>query len=346
MHEDPDGPFFEDLAAGWRFTGSSGHTLDEGRAAWYAAMSGVQSPLFLDAALARAVAGERLVDPGLVAQVSIGQSTVATRQVVANLFYRGMVQHRPVPVGTTLLTDVEVGAASEARPRPDRPPRGKVVLQITTRDQDGEVVLSYQRCALVRKRDRADTGRRDDVGSAGGPVDLAAWVRLVPSGWRLDRFPPAEQAWPVGARRADPLREPVTDPLALVRLTGNLARAHRDPDAGVAGRPLVYGGHTVALAQASLGRMFPGIVTTLGWHACEHPEPVFEGDLLEFSAEPVEVTPLPNGSIVLFDVTGTVVSSDRAGRASPSCPEPVQGVPRTVLRWIPVALAAAGAAPG
>lgn len=92
---DANGPFFEDLAAGWRFSGSSGHTIDEGHAAWYTAVSGDQAPLFLDRSLAREVtsADQRLIDPALVAQVSIGQSTVATRQVVANLFYRRMVQH-------------------------------------------------------------------------------------------------------------------------------------------------------------------------------------------------------------------------------------------------------------
>jgi hypothetical protein len=30
---DVDGPFFEDLAVGWRFSGASGHTIDEGHAA-------------------------------------------------------------------------------------------------------------------------------------------------------------------------------------------------------------------------------------------------------------------------------------------------------------------------
>lgn len=114
----------------------------------------------------------------------------------------------------------------------------------------------------------------------------------------------------------------MTEPLALVRLTGNLARVHRDPASGADGRRLVYGGQVVALAQASLGRMFPGIVTTLGWHACEHPGPVFEGDLLEFSAELVDAAPCRGGSVVLFEVTGAPLPS----RAPPAALATV-GVP-------------------
>ena len=28
--------------------------------------------------------------------------------------------------------------------------------------------------------------------------------------------------------------------------------------------------------------MFPGIATVIGWQSCEHPAPVFEGDVLSF----------------------------------------------------------------
>jgi hypothetical protein len=47
-------------------------------------------------------------------------------------------------------------------------------------------------------------------------------------------------------------------------------------------RRLVYGGHTIGLAQASLCRCFPGTAAVLGWQACDHPAPVFEEDVLTF----------------------------------------------------------------
>ena len=56
--------------------------------------------------------------------VSIGQSTVATRRVIANLFYRGVVLRRQVFLGDTLATSVRILGLKENTRRPDRPPWG------------------------------------------------------------------------------------------------------------------------------------------------------------------------------------------------------------------------------
>lgn len=312
------GPYFEDLAAGTLLPAESGMTLDTGHAAVYGALSGDGSPVFLDQEYARSMGiTAPLLNPGLVAHVSIGQSTVATTNVVANLFYRRLVHLRPVPVGETLRTDVKVLAAREATPRPDREPRGKVLLRSRMRDSQDRIVLEYERCALVRKRNPADTGWRDDTGRIDPPPVL---TRPAPAQWPWDPPELSAPGWPVGAARIDPVREPVTEELALVRLTGNLAAAHRDPQAGQSGRRLVYGGHAIALAQASLARMMPGLVTILGWHGCEHLAPVFAGDLLEFTATPLQV----DGAVVHFRVTAAVA-----------------GAP--VLVWQPIVLVRPGA---
>ncbi len=83
----------------------------------------------------------------------------------------------------------------------------------------------------------------------------------------------------VGTTRIDPLRDTVTSAPELARLTQNLAPVHRDPTAG-GGRRLVYGGHTIGLAQASLHRLMPSTATVLGWQACDHTGPVYEDDVL------------------------------------------------------------------
>ncbi|HVX43470.1 MAG TPA: MaoC family dehydratase [Mycobacteriales bacterium] len=316
------GPYFEDLGAGTCLPAESGMTLDSGHAAVYRALSGDASPVYLDREYARSMGidGPPLVNPGLVAHVSIGQSSVATANVVANLFYRRLVHWRPVAIGETIRTDVEVVAAREATPRADREPRGKVLLRSRARNSQGEIVLEYERCALVRKRAAEDTGRRDGTGRIDPVVELSGADRWP---WTPPAF--TGPGWRVGEPRTDPVREPVTEELALVRLTGNLAAAHRDPRFGQAGRRLVYGGHAIALAQAALARLTPGLITILGWHGCEHLGPVFAGDLLEFTATPVQGA----GAAVHFQVTGAVV-----GAGSP---------PRTVLSWQPIVLVRPGA---
>ncbi|MEZ5166469.1 MAG: hypothetical protein R2695_08230 [Acidimicrobiales bacterium] len=56
----------------------------------------------------------------------------------------------------------------------------------------------------------------------------------------------------------------------MVRLTHNLAMIHRDAVRSPYPVRLVYGGHVVGLAQASLSRVLPGMATVAGWHGCDH----------------------------------------------------------------------------
>ena len=70
----------------------------------------------------------------------------------------------------------------------------------------------------------------------------------------------------------------------LARLTLNVAMAHHDATSTGDGRRLVYGGHTIGLAAAQATRALPTLVTILGWHACDHTAPVFEGDTLRSRA--------------------------------------------------------------
>ena len=100
-----EGPFFNELAVGQTFPPVPGVTLTDGLAAAHQAIVGNRLPLSLDGELARAVTGGgRLASPALVWDVAIGQSTVATHHVKANLFYRGLWFHR-APVTFPSSTD-------------------------------------------------------------------------------------------------------------------------------------------------------------------------------------------------------------------------------------------------
>jgi acyl dehydratase len=250
---------------------------------------------------------------------------VATRRVIANLFYRGVVLQRPVFVGDTLSTTVVVRGLKENARRPDRPPRGMVLLAITTVNQDGDVVVDYERCAMVNVRDE-DTpmGHDDDLGPATTPLDLARYAEAAPSGWDLSHLPAAPAPWPAGEVRSDQLRDTVSSAIELARLTQNLAPVHRDATLGHGGRRLVYGGHTIGLAQASLARLLPSMATVVGWHSGDHIGPVFEGDVLSFRAELLEEAAAAGGRLLAFSVIAT---TDR------------DGTPTDVLDWRPVVLA-------
>jgi acyl dehydratase len=110
--------------------------------------------LALDADLAMAVmrATAALAHPALVCDVAIGQSTLATQRVKANLFYRGLAFHRFPVIGDTLFTRTEVVGLKQNSAKPGREPTGVAALRMTTIDQIGRLVLDFHRCAMLPLR--------------------------------------------------------------------------------------------------------------------------------------------------------------------------------------------------
>jgi len=319
-----DGPYFDDLRVGQRLEPSPAITIGPGEAALYQSICGDPYALALSSPLAVAVSGSpgAMVNPALVLQVAIGQSTVATRRVIANLFYRDVIVRSAVRTGETLTTTVEILGMRETGRKPDRPRRGMVLLRMRTTNDRGELITEFERCALLpfRHLDTAFTADDTLVGPSGA-ADLASFAQHAPITWDLTPLGPPT-SWPIGEPHVDPLRDTVTLATALVRLTQNLAAPHRDARLGQRGKRLVYGGHTIGLAQASLHRMIPNAATVIGWHSCDHISPVFEDDVLSVSATLEQARACGPGRLLAFRVA---VDAERDGD------EPV-----AVLDWQPV----------
>jgi acyl dehydratase len=298
------GPYFDELAVGDTFTGAPGVTLTSGHAAAHQAVLGDRLRLPLDHALATEVAGAPLAHPALVWDVAIGQSTVVTQRVRANLFYRGLAFHRYPALGDTLRTTTEVVGLKENSRKPDRPPTGLAALRITTVDQHARPVLDFLRCAMLPLRSTGPTGHRDDLSALTGAAPGTPPV----AGWDLAAFRrlPGEHAADLAVGRAweNTGADVVSAAPELARLTVNIAAAHHD---GTDGERLVYGGHTVGLALAQACRAIPNIVTVTSWASCDHTGPVREGDSLRSRVEVTAVTPLADGGLV--DLRSTVESA-------------------------------------
>jgi len=300
-----EGPYFDELAVGQEFGGAPGITLTSGLAAAHQAITGDRLALATDHDLCRRVTGGApLASPGLVWDVAIGQSTVVTQHVKANLFYRGLAFRRAPRLGDTLRTSTQVVALKQNQPREGRAPTGLAVLRITTVDQQRRPVLDFWRCAMLPLRDEdRQTGHAGDLASVGQPIDDPA---ALVSGWRLAEFA-GQAAGPrlaelraelrAGRRWAVPGGDVVSSAPELARLTLNIAMAHHDAQAA-GGQRLVYGGHTVGLALAQAARSLPSLVTVAAWHGCDHLGPVYEGDTLRSTILVEQVDPLPAGALV------------------------------------------------
>lgn len=294
------GPWFEDLKVGQVVDDAPPLTLTPAHALLHQSLTGDRLRLPLDHTLSAAVTNraEPLAHPLLVTNVAIGQSTVLTQRVKANLFYRGLVLECPVHIGDTLETVTEVVGLRQNQPRPGRPATGLAALRCTTWNQDGRRVLDFYRCPMLPLRDpEGVTGHDDDfagipddldddrLAAAVAEWDLAAFRLRTGSAGRTGELLP-------GTIYVLESRDTVTGACELARATLNLAEAHTDARRSPYGRRLVYGGHTIALAGAAVSRAIPGLVTIVGWRSCDHAGPVFEGDALRTEVAVEAVSPV------------------------------------------------------
>ena len=318
-----ESPYYEDLSIGQVLPRQPSVVIDDGMAALYQSMVGERLPMAMDPAVCQAVTGQpgRLVSAALVMHLSTGHSTTLTRRVIANLFYRDLRFVRPVFIGQSLATTVTVVALADSRPRPGRPHRGKALVDIVT-TADGDLAVTYQRAPLLPQATDEQPGHEDDLGTA-PPLDLGSYVELVPAHWDFAPLGPGTD-WRPGTTLSDPARDVVENALLLVRLTNNLAMVHRDADESPYPQRLLYGGHIVGLAQASLSRVLPGMATVVGWHGCDHTGPAFEGDQVSFQHTLLEVMPARGGRIFAVKVEGFAHRTDE---------------PDHILDWIVIAAA-------
>ena len=257
-------------------------TLTAGAAAAHQAILGDRLRLALDGELAAAVTGEPgpLAHPAFVCDVAIGQSTLVTQRVKANLFYRGLAFHRCPMVGDTLTTHTEVVGLKQNSSKPGRAATGLAALRMTTVDQADRKVLDFYRCAMLPlSGDDVATGHADDLSTVG--VDAPAAPNPT-AGWNTEAFRTRVSGSHFDPDLAGSVLHSTADVVSsapeLARLTLNIAATHHDWRVG--GQRLVYGGHTIGLALAQATRLLPNLVTVLGWESCDHTGPVHEGDTL------------------------------------------------------------------
>jgi acyl dehydratase len=296
------GPYFDDLQTGQVFAGAPAMTLTPGMAAVHQSILGDRLRLPLDTELSMAVTGltAPLAHPGLVCDVAIGQSTLVTQHVKANLFYRGLVFYRYPVIGDTLFTRTEVVGLKKNSAKPDRAPTGLVALRMTTIDQADRLILDFYRCAMLPLSPGAAGGvadHTDDLATVGADLgqppsatdewDGAVFRERIP-GPHFD----TEMAGAVLQSSADV----VSSAPELARLTLNIAAVHHDSRIG--GRRLVYGGHTIGLALAQASRLLPNLATVLAWQSCDHTAPVYEGDTLHSELHIDSAEPTDNGGVL------------------------------------------------
>ncbi|MGZ4509869.1 MAG: MaoC family dehydratase [Mycobacterium sp.] len=296
------GPYFDDLSVGQVFDWAPATTLSSGLAAAHQAIVGDRLRLACDAVLCTAVTGVPgpLAHPALVSDVAIGQSTLATQRVKANLFYRGLMFHRFPVIGDTIYTRTEVVGLRANSLKPGRAPTGLAALRMTTIDQADRLVLDFYRCAMLPASPDWDPhgAPSDDLSEIG--ADAPGPASDPAAHWDGDVFRARVPGPHFDAAMAGAVLHSTGDVVSgapeLARLTLNIAATHHDSRIG--GHRLVYGGHTIGLALAQASRLLPNLATVLGWESCDHTGPVHEGDTLYSELHIESAEPTDHGGVL------------------------------------------------
>lgn len=142
---------FEDFAPGRRFTHHWGRTVTESDNTLFSILTMHYNPQYTNAEIARENGYETTpVNPMLVFNTVFGLSVEDLSEGGGPfLGVNDLTFHKPVYPGDTLRAESEVLSARESEKRPTF---GIVTWATKGFDQRGELVISFQRSNLVRKR--------------------------------------------------------------------------------------------------------------------------------------------------------------------------------------------------
>jgi acyl dehydratase len=143
------GLYFEEFELGTRYLHRPGRTVTEADNVLFTTLTMNTQALHLDAAFAATQPfGQRLVNSMFTLATLVGSSVAQLTQgtLVANLGFNEVAFPKPVFIGDTLYSETMV---ETKRLSGSRPGQGLVTLVHTARNQDGDVVATAGRTALV-----------------------------------------------------------------------------------------------------------------------------------------------------------------------------------------------------
>jgi 2-methylfumaryl-CoA hydratase len=291
------GNFLEDFGVGQIFRHKRGKTLSPGLFNAFSEFTMTTNPLSKNARYARAYGFRDLVvPPGLVMNVAFSQTVEdISENARANLEYIGMRFGSPVIVGDTIEVETIVLGVKPSSRDPDR---GVVHVRSTAKNQDGAVVITFERKVQVWKNDPSAKiedaeipSPRVDCTLSLPPYDSARGYRELAHLSAADGY--FEDLTPGDTLEHSRGRTITTEHIALTAQLDNTSQVHsnqflidQNPAKYIGGQLIVYGGIPfnvfLGLASPDIGENSLGDVE---YSTGRHSGPVFTGDTLFASTE-------------------------------------------------------------
>ncbi|HSD09690.1 MAG TPA: MaoC family dehydratase [Candidatus Binatia bacterium] len=291
------GHFLEDFRVGQVFRHKRGKTITSGLFNTFSEFTMTTNPLAKNARYARAYGFRDLVaPPGLVMNVAFSQTVEdVSENARANLEYIGMRFGKAVVVGDTIEVETTVLGVKPSSKDADR---GVVHVRSTGRNQDGAVVITFERKVQVWKGDQA---ARVDDGEIPSPVidcsldlppydttrDYRSLAHLSAADGYFEDLAPGDTIEHSRGRTI------TTEHIALTAQLDNTSQVHcnqflidQNPAKYIGGQLIVYGGIAfnvfLGLSSPDVGENSLGDVE---YRTGRHTGPVFAGDTLFASTE-------------------------------------------------------------
>lgn len=320
------GNYFEDFKLGQIIVHATPRTVSVGDVALYMALYGPRFAVQSSDAFAKAIGYPQApVDDLLAFHVVFGKTVPdISLNAIANLGYAECRFERPVYPGDTLATVSEVIGLKENSNKET----GTVYVRSTGRNQRGEVVISYVRWVMVRKRDKAAACPQTLVPKLSDRVDPATLATAVP---QLDAkafdlaLSGSRHTWAdytVGEKidHVDGMTVEEAEHQMATRLYQNTAKVHFNQHTeakGRFGKRIIYGGVVISLARAlsfnGLGNAFHMAAINGGRHVA----PLFAGDTVYAWSEVLEKAEIAGRADVAALRTRLVALKNRDAEACP-----------------------------
>jgi itaconyl-CoA hydratase len=154
------GRFFEDFAVGDVYRHALGRTVTQADNVWFTLLTTNNNPIHFDSVYAAQTEfGRPLVDSTVTLALVTGLSVADVSRNAVNLGWDKVRLPAPVFEGDTLYAQSEV---IELRESQSRSGEGIARFRTVGFNQDGTIVIEFERTILVRKRDHAFRPRRPE----------------------------------------------------------------------------------------------------------------------------------------------------------------------------------------
>lgn len=281
--------YFEDYKLNEEINHSVPRTITDGDVAIYLSTTGSRFPLNYSAEFSKTLGLKKIpIDDILLFHMVFGRTVPdLSLNAIANLGYAGVKFHKPVFVGDTLNASSKIIGLKEN----SNGKTGTVYVESVGKNQNDEIVLTYYRWLMMRKRnegmiksfqntipDLPDKVKTKDFNLIEN-FDIDKWSSSVSgSNFYFNDYSEEEEIHHLDGQTIEEAEHQIA-----TRLYQNNARVHFNQHiekSGRFGKRIIYGGYIISLARAISCNGLANTFKLAAIHSGKHSAPTFAGDTI------------------------------------------------------------------